>query len=70
MSKQVVYTSPGILGFLGIAFVILKLTNVIDWSWWWVTLPFWGPITFLFLSAFIILTISGIILVIKYHDDE
>jgi len=34
----------GVLGLLGIAFVILKLTNVIDWSWWWVTLPFWGGI--------------------------
>jgi hypothetical protein len=22
--------------------VILKLTNYIDWSWWWVTAPFWG----------------------------
>lgn len=32
----------GILGLLGIVFVTLKLTGVIDWSWWWVTLPFWG----------------------------
>jgi hypothetical protein len=31
-----------ILGLLGVAFVILKLTNYIDWSWWWVTVPFWG----------------------------
>jgi len=30
------------LGLLGVAFVVLKLTGVIDWSWWWVTLPFWG----------------------------
>ena len=27
---------------LGIAFVVLKLTEVIDWSWWWVLAPFWG----------------------------
>lgn len=26
---------------LGVAFVILKLTSVIDWSWWCVTMPFW-----------------------------
>jgi hypothetical protein len=31
-----------ILGLLGIAFVVLKLVGVIDWSWWLVTLPFWG----------------------------
>jgi hypothetical protein len=32
----------GVLGLLGITFVVLKLTGFIDWSWWWVTLPFWG----------------------------
>ena len=32
----------GTLGLLGIAFVVLKLTGVINWSWWLVTLPFWG----------------------------
>lgn len=34
----------GILGLLGVAFVVLKLTKVINWSWWWVTSPFWGSI--------------------------
>jgi hypothetical protein len=34
----------GVLGLLGVAFVVLKLTHVIDWSWWLVTLPFWGGI--------------------------
>jgi len=32
----------GVLGLLGVLFVGLKLTGVINWSWWWVTLPFWG----------------------------
>ena len=32
----------GVLGLLGVVFVTLKLTEVIDWSWWWVTAPFWG----------------------------
>ena len=32
----------GVLGLLGVAFVVLKLVGVIDWSWWLVTLPFWG----------------------------
>lgn len=31
----------GVLGLLGILFVGLKLTGYIDWSWWFVTLPFW-----------------------------
>ena len=31
----------GVLGLLGVVFVTLKLCHVIDWSWWWVTCPFW-----------------------------
>ena len=26
---------------LFIIFLILKLTHVIDWSWWWITSPLW-----------------------------
>lgn len=29
---------------LFIVFLILKLTEVIDWSWWWVTAPLWIPV--------------------------
>lgn len=28
---------------LTIAFVVLKLCKVIDWSWWWVFAPVWVP---------------------------
>lgn len=34
----------GIFGATFIVFLVLKLTGVIDWSWWWVTAPLWGPI--------------------------
>lgn len=33
----------GFLGLLCIVFIVLKLTNVIDWSWWWVLSPMWIP---------------------------
>lgn len=58
MEKQVIYKGPGILGLLGIAFVVLKLLGVINWSWWWVTIPFWGPIAFIV----ILILIAGVIL--------
>ena len=34
---------PGIslAGVLGIVFIVLKLTDNIDWSWWLVLLPFY-----------------------------
>lgn len=33
----------GLNGLLFITFLVLKLTQVIDWSWWWVTAPLWIP---------------------------
>lgn len=46
-------TSGGIsvLTFLGIVFVVLKLCNLITWSWWWVLFPFY----FQFVLIFVIL---------------
>jgi len=34
-------------GLLTIVFIVLKLTNYIDWSWWWVLSPIWIPIAVL-----------------------
>lgn len=31
----------GLPAVLFIVFLILKLCNVIAWSWWWVTAPLW-----------------------------
>ncbi len=33
-------------------FLVLRLTETIDWSWWWVTAPLW--ISFLVGLAFVI----------------
>lgn len=33
----------GFCGLLGIAFIVLKLTGVIGWSWLWVLAPLWIP---------------------------
>ena len=41
----------GIFETVGIVLVVLKLCSVIDWSWWTVLLPFYGPwIAILFLA--------------------
>jgi len=37
----------GIGTILFLIFMVLKLTNYIDWSWWWVTAPLWVPIIIL-----------------------
>lgn len=33
-----------ILGALTIIFTVAKLWGQIDWSWWLVLLPMWGPV--------------------------
>lgn len=48
-------------GALAILFIALKLTNYIDWSWWWVTLPLWFPLGFWAVFALIAVVLSLII---------
>ena len=37
---------------LAIAFIVLKLCGVIDWSWVWVLAPIWIPAIIIFLIFF------------------
>lgn len=34
-----------LFGVLGVVFIVLKLVEVIDWSWWLVLLPLYGPLS-------------------------
>ena len=52
----------GFSGMLTIAFIVLKLMNVINWSWWWVLSPLW--ITFL-LGLVITAIVLAIVIWIK-----
>jgi hypothetical protein len=54
------------LGFgtvLFLVFLVLKLTNYIGWSWWWVTSPLWIPIVI----VLGILTIMGIVVLVDKY---
>ncbi|ALQ51888.1 hypothetical protein [Nitrosomonas ureae] len=51
--------SIGILGILGVVFVTLKLTGHIDWSWWYVTMPFWGGFVLCIFIFFIFVWIEA-----------
>jgi hypothetical protein len=42
----------GLLEILGLIFVVLKLTGYINWSWWFVTMPFWISIVILAIIYF------------------
>ena len=42
MSKESSSSGISFMGMLTILFIGLKLTNYVDWSWWWVLSPIWG----------------------------
>ena len=46
-------------GFLLIVNIILKLTKVINWSWWIVLWPLWISIILTIITIFIILITIG-----------
>jgi hypothetical protein len=48
---------------LFLIFMTLKLTGNITWSWWYVTLPLWGP-------ALLVLVILGIVAFIAYNEHK
>lgn len=48
----------GFCGLLTIVFIILKLTNYIDWSWWWVLSPLWIPAIIVIVIVFLIAALS------------
>jgi len=45
----------GFCGLLTIAFIILKLCNVITWSWLWVLSPLW--ISFILIVLILLITL-------------
>lgn len=45
-----------------VAFITLKLLNVIAWSWWWVLAPAWMPL--------VLIIALGIFVVYELRQDE
>ena len=64
---KVVYGCPSIFSMLFITFLVLKLTNVINWSWWWVTAPLWGPVA---VGVLLILLVAIIGAVCVFFSDH
>ena len=60
MANQSSSNNGGIslFGLLGVAFIVLKLCKVINWSWWLVTLPLWGGIGLILLILLLVVIIE------------
>lgn len=50
----------GLCGLLAVAFIVLKLTGVINWNWLWVLAPIWIPTA---ITLAIIVTVLIVVLV-------
>jgi uncharacterized membrane protein len=50
----------GLGTILFIVFLVLKLTNLITWSWWWVTSPLWIPVAMIIVIALLYIVFKGI----------
>lgn len=61
MSDNKTSSGIGFSSLLLLAFIILKLTNTIDWSWWWVLCPLWIIPAILLVGFVIYLIIKMII---------
>ena len=48
-------TGIGFTGLLTVAFIVLKLTGYIAWSWVWVLFPIWISIIFVLLVFGVVL---------------
>lgn len=59
-----------VLPLLGLIFVTLKLIDKIDWSWWWVTLPFWAVPAVLLVIGIGLLVVAGVMWLLERvgHD--
>ena len=67
-NKSTTSTTSGGIGFTGlltIAFIILKLCNVINWSWWWVLSPLWISTGLALIILIIILIVSFIVCTVE-----
>lgn len=60
VKNTTVQVGPGSMTVLTIVFVLLKVYDKIDWSWWWVFAPMWLPLTIVLAIFLVIGVIAGI----------
>ena len=64
MSSVATAESGSMPTLLGVAFIVLKLTHVIAWSWVWVLAPYWLPfalVLFVFGIYLILAVLSAVV---------
>lgn len=65
MDQTVVYRGSGLLTFLSVLFIALKLTGVIAWSWIWVLALIWIGAVLLIVAILLVAWIG-----LETHDER
>lgn len=51
-------TSLSLMSVLLTIFIVLKLTDNIDWNWWWVLSPIWVPFALIVAGVSILIALT------------
>lgn len=73
MNKNKIKFNINLNGFfinLFMIFLVLKLTNLINWSWIWVAAPLWIPLAIVAIIVIIILICVGILKLIEKSEEK
>jgi hypothetical protein len=62
MSNNSSSNGIGLGTILFLIFLTLKLTNTIDWSWWWIFSPLWIPL--------LAMGVLGLIMFVYYKNNN
>lgn len=58
------------LPMLAIALIVLKLLDLIFWSWLWVLAPLWGPVAIIVVITLIIFVFHLLILLVEFLKEK
>lgn len=56
----------GLTLVLFVVFLVLKLTGIINWSWWWATSPLWIPFGMILTGFLLFVLVFGTSALIEY----
>lgn len=59
--QTVTVKSSGVTTPLFIIFLVLKLTDIIDWSWVWVLSPLWIPYMLFFIISIVVVLFVAVV---------
>lgn len=60
----------GVVSILQIIFIVLKLTENLDWNWWWVFSPIWIPAALFFVVFFTMFIVVTFLLLFGFKSEE